>query len=253
MTRRKLILPVLALVAIGAILILYFSFRTDEDYRTRFSVHYRDAITFLTDHESTFVDGIRAGGGDPALLVPVVFPELMRYSLLRAALEGAAMKLLYIKGGKAAANLSIGRCQIKASFVEGLEQSFNAPGPAGLLGYSSTDEQAIRAERVARLEDLSWDVRYLACFFVLVRRRFHAYLDTLEPTAQIRFLASAYNHGFGRDPARIVRWEHTRYFPYGFGVTASQYNYGDIAVDFYRDCWRQRMAARRPNEPATLP
>ena len=48
----------------------------------------------------------------------IFFPELIRYSFIRDLLETTALEYLYIENGKNYADFSIGRMQMKPSFIE---------------------------------------------------------------------------------------------------------------------------------------
>ena len=56
------------------------------------------------------------------LAVAVVFPELVRYSALMDFMETTAVKALYQQKGVKGADFSIGRFQMKPSFVADLER-----------------------------------------------------------------------------------------------------------------------------------
>ena len=58
------------------------------------------------------------------LAVAVVFPELVRYSALMDFMETTAVKALYQQKGVKGADFSIGRFQMKPSFVEDLERQW---------------------------------------------------------------------------------------------------------------------------------
>ena len=61
------------------------------------------------------------------LAVAVVFPELVRYSALMDFMETTAVKALYQQKGVKGADFSIGRFQMKPSFVEDLERQWMRP------------------------------------------------------------------------------------------------------------------------------
>jgi len=167
-------------------------------------------------------EAIASRGGDADVLIPVVFPELVRYSLVRDRIETAGLKVFYVHIGEASGkfgNFSIGLFQMKPTFVEKFE------GPVvsfGLLDRfkdvaeypSGSSEKAIRQVRVDRLESPAWQAAYLACFGAVMDRRFG---DVAWDSAEDKtgFYAAAYNHGFLADGEEISRWEKAELFPYG--------------------------------------
>lgn len=202
-----------------------------EDFSRVFGARYEEAVAWVLDRAESLRAAITAEEGDPRMLVPVVFPEVLRYSLIRDRLETVGLETLYVSQGPAYADFSIGRFQMKPTFVERLERRLPALG--AYAGAGSARE--VRAWRVQRLRDESWQARYLAVFGSLVDADFPR-ADT-DVETRIRFLAAAYNSGFWRTKAQIQAAESWKLFPNGVRGT-SPYNYGDVAVDFYDRVWK---------------
>jgi hypothetical protein len=182
-------------------------------------------------------------GADPASLVPVVFPELLRRSLIRSGAERLGLGTLYVARGRGAADFSVGVFQMKPSFVEDLETASAA------LATAPTDVRSIgeypgiesewqrRAERLRRLQTEDWQLRYLACFYLVEAGRFG--IDGLSIPERVGFLSAAYNHGFLRPREEIEAARFLRLFPGGGRPgMSSPYRYCDVAVDFYERLWR---------------
>ena len=196
-----------------------------------FGARYGEAVAWVLDRAEVLRAGIAAENGDPRVLVPVVFPEVLRYSLIRDRIETVGLETLYVSQGPAYADFSIGRFQMKPSFVESLERRLPA-----LAAYDmAASARVVRAARVQRLRDQSWQVRYLSGFGSLIDSSFPR-LDA-DAVTRIRFVAAAYNSGFWRTREAILAAESWKLFPNGMRGT-SPYGYGDVAADFYDRIWK---------------
>ena len=210
-----------------------------EDFAAVFGSRYEAAVSYVTAHAREWSAEMVRRGADPRVLVPVVFPEVLKYTLFRDEVETLGLSVLYVSRGPRLADFSIGRFQMKPSFVEALERALgSAPPPAfaDIVAFPSTaDERARRAIRLDRLRDLTWDVAYLAAFGRLTAERFD--LGSLEEVERVRFLAASYNRGFLLPRAEIEAAELWRIFPRGASGWPGPYRYTDIAVDFYLRVW----------------
>jgi hypothetical protein len=176
-----------------------------------------------------------AGGSafSPAFLFGIVAPEITRYSSGIDFVESRALKVLYVQGGTAYANFSVGHFQMKPSFVERLEDSLRCrPWLHARFGHCLIDGLAPRAARVERLDRLSRldaQMDYLLLFCTLVEERFR---DRRHPTAgaRLRFFASAYNTGFHKDAAAIDATAAVALFP---RFSPVKFRYVDIATWFW--------------------
>jgi hypothetical protein len=223
---------------------------TAEDFPSLFGSHYTAAMTLVRQRQTEWTAGLRSLGADPSLLIPVVFPELLRRSILREGLESLGLATLYVSAGSRAADFSVGGFQMKPSFAERLEDALaGMPSlPAGLrplLGVRDAgDGRAQRAERYQRLRGEQWQLLYLAGFGLVVDAIFPP--DGTGDEGRIRFLAAAYNHGFWQSRGEIGSAAGLRLFPNGgLPGVGQQYRYADVAVDFYERYWKE-ACAREP-------
>jgi hypothetical protein len=200
-----------------------------QDFSTIFGARYQEAVAWILERAGTLREALDSRGVDARTLVPVVFPEVLRFSLIRDRVETLGLETLYVSQGAAYADFSIGRFQMKPSFVERLE--IRLPDLAGFGTAASA--RGVRALRVERLRDDAWQARYLAAFGSIAEADFPCAGTDTE--ARIRFLAAAYNHGFWRSRSEIEAAESWRLFPSG---ASSPYRYADVAVDFYRRIWK---------------
>lgn len=215
-------------------------------YAELFGRRYAEALSMASNRGEAW-RGLLAGYGatEPGLLVAAVFPELLRHSLLRDEIEEMGLAALYVPGGTALADYSVGPFQMKPSFAERLEKALSAsqslpPALLDLAAYpEGSGEAARRARRLERLLDEDWQLRYLAAFD-LVARRLHD-LAGLDEESRLRFLAAAYNCGFDSPRERILAAESWTLFPgrggYGGRPPVS---YVEVAADFHRQGWSGR-------------
>ncbi len=219
-----------------------------DDARQGFGDRYADAVHYVESRADVWCSRLGGMGADARVLVPAVFPEILKYTSFRDDIETLGLAVLYVSGGTARGNFSIGRFQMKPSFVEALEaQVARRPDlPATLraitgfpAGATEKDRRTIRIERI-RSEQ--WQLTYLGAFYAVVASRFD--LGGLSVEDQVRFVAAAYNRGFWYSAEEIRRAEGFRIFPHGSRGSPGPYRYTDIAVDFFKSTWDAIYAAR---------
>lgn len=200
----------------------------------------RDALLFAEVCRERFCTVVRGLDADPEILMPVVFPEIARYSSIRDNVETAGLYILYANFGKAYADFSIGRFQMKPSFadtVEALCRTYHCAACSRLLAYTEEEGGARRRARLRRLGDTDWQIRYLACFYHVCMGLYGDSIVRMDREGRIRFLAATYNYGVGASFAAISEWQRnqtghvTQYG--GFHGT-----YCDVALEFYRRYWQ---------------
>jgi hypothetical protein len=169
----------------------------------------------------------------------IVFPELVRYSKYKDFFETKALEILYIQYGKQYADFSIGKFQMKPSFIEQLE-TYIKNRPDKFKGYkkiysyeSSADDDDKRAERLKRLKNQDWQILYLNCLYCILEFRFeNVRFANLEN--KIKFYATCYNHGFLKSKDEIFKWQEIQCFPFGYRKDGmNQYRYSDISLYFF--------------------
>jgi hypothetical protein len=173
-------------------------------------------------------------------LLPIVFPECMRYSVRMDMAETTSLEVLYVNFGKGYADFSIGRFQMKPSFVEQLEEKVKSDSLA-LKAYQfitkygeGNNSKAIRMQRISRMESLQWQMIYLCCFYSVAELRFHAIVFA-NASDRIRFYATAYNRGFMNSQMEIERWQTICIFPSGKVDVENNYPYGEVSIHYYSD------------------
>lgn len=208
-----------------------------------FEKEVKESVNFLRKEKASILEikkasamplqGSEANMGGEALAI--VFPELIRWSAFKDFFETKALELMYISGGKSAADFSIGYFQMKPSFIENLEDYIaEHPSVQHLNFIISADKNAEqrRAERVQRLQQLSWQLRYAHIYWAIANDLFkNKKFENAQ--ARIRFFAAAYNYGFLRPPLEIEQWQSKIAFPYGVKYKGAQVVYTDLAVEFF--------------------
>lgn len=201
-----------------------------------FGDSYDDAINFCTKNKKEFIAIFERHGIAEQISSAIVFPELIRYNRFRDFAETSALELLYIKHGKEVADFSIGRFQMKPSFIEKMETLLKNDYLMKtefdrVNKYPTADSLEIRKIRLDRLKSQEWQFLYLACFIKLAEKAYLNYMDD-NPENQLLILSSAYNRGFGATYDELKILSETKTFPYGnkhFG----RYSYYDIAKFYY--------------------
>lgn len=184
----------------------------------------------------------------------VVFPELIRYSIIQDKVETGAVRALYMNKGAAGCDFSIGRFQMKPSFVETLERRWMRSGLAQEYGlyFDTAEKQNARKVRVSRLEDERWQFLYLAIFLKMLYLDYGSYdkngeqvqegLETLSKREQVRLAATAYNRGcrwanpgYGSlDALRVKAKQKNFHLAIVPTRKTKYYVYGDLAVKHFK-------------------
>lgn len=144
-----------------------------------FDSQWSDAITQCQRYKRIIFEHLSGNPIPIAESVSVVFPEMLRYVLWKDLFETAALELLYVRYGSTKADFSIGWFQMKPSFAEKLEREIYTY-PELVMHYSdlstysipNNDSVDIRSERIKRLKQLSWQLKYLNAFIAVVLKRY---------------------------------------------------------------------------------
>ncbi len=158
------------------LLLIILLITSDFDYQKIFGSDYQDALKFCKQNKVAIRNMSAKYQTDTAVVVSMIFPELIRYSLFKDFFETAALELVYVNYGEKYADFSIGQFQMKPSFVEKLEKylkqsSLKVKYP-NICQYNSTSESQIRQERVQRLKFLDWQLIYVNCLYDVVSEKF---------------------------------------------------------------------------------
>ncbi len=209
------------------------------NYKEALAPDYHRAIQYFKDHREKFMHCLSGNEQEKTLMISVVFPEIVRYSKVRDLLETKSLEIGYVRKGKKYVDFSIGRFQMKPSFVETLED-YIRKNPELTAKYSSIPEYpirnvvSIRRERIKRLKNLRWQLRYLQAFFDVVNNEF-PFLQEMGLSYRVRYYATAYNYSFHASPQEIEQWMDYENYPYGTDMLGRQYAYSEVSLYFFRN------------------
>ncbi len=207
-----------------------------------FQEDYEQAVRFYKKKHNKLQKIIIQENANETLVLSIGFPELIRYSMWRDILETKMNELFYIRKGKPASNFSIGRFQLKPSFIEKLEHAIRTDSLLSrqykhVHQYHTNNIKHERKKRIERLKSYKWQIRYLAVFTKVVESRFNVNDTNNTMAGKIRFFSSALNHDFLCDSAEIIQWSNKKSFPYGIKYS-NPFSYADVAVYFYKNDYK---------------
>ncbi len=203
-------------------------------YHERYDAECQLALSFWVSHEAEFKAIGSKAGVSARFLFALVAPEISQFGYLSDRAQTYILKVMYVQRGKAYADFSIGRFQMKPSFIERLEQCLRAESTLCTLFpevlFTAESERAERAERIKRLESMEWQLVYLALFCRVVQQRFE-HIVFADETEKLQFYANAYNVGFHLNASRLQQTQEA-YFPH---LSRQKYRYADISLWFYQN------------------
>lgn len=222
-------------VNIFLLLLLLFQ-PPDENYKDIFEEHYVKAVAYLENIQEVSNNIFSQYNADSDVLRAVVFPELIRYSIIMDYLETASLELVYINTGEV--DFSIGRFQMKPSFAENIENYFISDSAVFIdfqhpFRYVSDDIYQIRKERVERLKSVDKQLHYLGAFYKIMEYKYPQW-ESWDEDFRIRFISTAYNHNFEADEKQIRLFITRKFFPWGKNNRSVKYNYSSISLDYYK-------------------
>lgn len=224
------------LVFLLFLLLINHSFAQDITPLQYFGDSYNEAISYCEKKKMEINTIVSNYGISSEEAISIVFPEIIRYNRFQDFAETTSLEIAYVQGGRAIADFSIGRFQMKPSFVECLEQELLSYNDL-LLKFKDvvtyeTDASVeyIRSERIERLKQESWQLKYLACFIRLAEKRFAKELSD-KPTERLLILSSAYNKGLNSSYSDLKMLSEKKTFPYGNAKTG-RFSYYDVANYF---------------------
>ena len=208
-------------------------------YENELSPDYDRALEYLNEHKTQFNRKLTSNQEKKALLISVVFPEIVRYSLIRDLLETKSLEIGYVSKGSEFVDFSIGRFQMKPSFMESIESVIKSSSKLlaqyhNIINYESTSKKEVRKERINRLKSFKWQLRYLEAFYDITLER-NSFLQSKSMQYKVRYLATAYNHGFLSDKKEIEHWMEQKNYPWGTDVKGEQYAYSRVARYFFNN------------------
>ena len=206
------------------------------DFRSDFE----EAINFLEEQEALLQEVAQEfPEHDAKAVLAIVSPELIRYQLFSDFFETKALELAYVSRGSEVVDFSIGRFQMKPSFIEEVEYHIHQH-PLLSKKYQKTinypaqhTEDDLRRLRLERLKNFEWQVRYAHLFYAIVNDCFSGF-ERNEEDDRLSLIATAYNYGFSRPVEEIRQYMKIQAFPYGPKFKTEQLSYGEWSQLFYQ-------------------
>lgn len=220
-----------------AIFILFIFQLHSLDFRKVFHTDYVSALDFISENSSRFYYYSDTYQTDPEIIMSVLFPEAIRYSIVKDFFEIRSLEIAYVYSGTT--DFSIGYFQMKPSFAEELENQIKEY-PSILKKYNvlllSENQSIIEARkiRVARLKDIDYQILYANCFYDVLRIIYPSAFN-LDRISQIRFISTAYNHGFLAGFDEIQEYSSKAFFPLNGKNNTQKYVYNEVSVYFYEN------------------
>ncbi len=204
-----------------------------------FGDSYSEALRFCQHNRLELLKVCTLYKVDPSLALSVVFPEIIRYNRFRDFAETAILEIAYIQSGKSYADFSIGRFQMKPSFVETLENELREYPTLyneffEVSSYPNDfNEVSVRRERIARLKQTQWQLIYLACFIRLAQERFAQHISENQDE-ELLIISYAYNAGLKTSFSRIKQLSSDCLTPYS-KLSYGRFSYYDVSSFFYKN------------------
>lgn len=167
-------------------------------------------------------------------ILSIAFPELLRYDSYSDYLETSSNRILYVNEGKTASDFSTGYFQMKPSFIEDLEIYVAKTESLKLYQWiliQKKNEIEIRKERINRLENFQWQLRYLKVFWYVAEYKYQN-IDFKTKQDKIRFFSTAYNYGFTKPDQQITKYQFQRKFGPREKPNAEKFAFADFSIDF---------------------
>ena len=204
------------------------------DYEYYFDNRYDDAISIYEKIRPLMEERISKLDGEFDCAMSIIFPELLRYSLIRDKIETAALEVFYKKLGHDYANFSIGLFQMKPLFIERLEKE--------IIGFDDLEryhfiseydkelgDEEVREVRLSRLKDIHWQIDYLISFMKIMDRN----IESKNERSKVRLYSTAFNCGIWDNVEKIDHVSNKNLFPYGMRSNKNICSYSDLSLHFF--------------------
>ncbi len=193
-----------------------------------------ETIEFFKENRELFLKAVENSDLSPEFVFAIVAPEYSQYSHLKNYIETTLLENLYVNFGTEYSDFSIGYFQMKPSFIQKIEEflnlDFNLKIKNSNVLFESIDEKQMRFERVARLNQLEWQIKYLMIFCQIMDEKF-TNISFKNINEKLEFYSAAYNSGFYKSRDSIIKMSEVYSFPF---FSSKKYKYKDVALEFYQ-------------------
>jgi hypothetical protein len=140
-----------------------------------FQKEVEQGVKFLKENKATILDIKNSSNTEGAEALAIVFPEIIRWSVFQDFVETTVLETIYVQKGREKANFSIGHFQMKPGFIEDLENYIATHKELATFNYvviKDKIEKESRKERIYRLQQLSWQLRYAHVYWLVAKDKF---------------------------------------------------------------------------------
>lgn len=221
--------------------LIFVDFINAQNFEIIFGDDYLNAQNKMHKNDKAFNTACNYFKNDELMVKSIVFPELVRYNMLKDFFETASLKILYVENGSKSVDFSIGEFQMKPSFIEDIENEvvrLKLKDYFFINKFKKSQIEAIREERVDRLADMYWQLVYINCFVSIMSEKYKS-KEFKSIEERLQFYASVYNTGINAAESKIIKNITNRFFPYGKSYRGVQYSYSDVSLYFYKKTKKQ--------------
>ena len=97
-----------------------FLLKISSKYYKIFGNDYKNALNYFKKYKTFSRNILKENNVDAEIIIPILFPERIRYSIVRDFFETAFLEAIYTSQGSDYIDFSIGDFQMKPSFIEKL-------------------------------------------------------------------------------------------------------------------------------------
>ena len=236
-----LLLRIGDIIIVNVISIFLTVFSLAGQFENDFRKEIENALRIQGDISSLFKSRVGLWGGDYDICSSIIFPELIRFSVVRDKMESLILMTFYKLHGTKFSDYSIGLFQMKPSFIEALEVELQEYGDLRKFSFiweypKGLNPREVREMRIERMLNLTWQIDYLICFIKLLDEIHGAneqFLILQNKKERIAFYASSYNSGYWYDLNKIKQYQNIKLYPHGKNWYDKQYNYSDVSIYCY--------------------
>lgn len=217
-------------------LFIFYAFQVIGQYQTFRGSEFDATLNFYADHKNEFQQASKGTRLNSKQIFSIVAPEICEYNSIGDFFESNSLKVLYVQNGATYADFSIGYFQMKPSFIEKLEQEIKSDFKLKLkfkhLLISENDPKTKRRERIRRLEDLNWQLKYLQLFALVFEKKMKK-MNIVPDNEfnELKFYSTAYNSGFFKHKSELENEMNKNRFP---RASNKKFNYSRVCLEFYK-------------------
>jgi hypothetical protein len=209
------------------------------DYKLIFGSGWQNALQFVTDNKEWMEELCDTYKVDYKTAATIVFPELVRYSIVRDKIEITLLKALYTNKGSEYSNFSVGVFQIKPSCAETVLDKIPLLNDRELSNWFKNrhrglKEYRLRSAIVRELENPQTEFIYVLAIIKYLDKTYRN-LSWVNINEKLRFYAAAYNSGFSNSEFWIRQQMTAKTFHTGIVKPSVCYSYADVAYTFYAE------------------